>query len=117
MFGLIVLASFVVTSLAQGASPRLVLISVDGLSPEIYLKSDELGVRVPNLKTFMEQGAYAERMTGVLPTVTYPSHTTMVTGVPPSVHGIVRNRRADGTVYQYAADIQVPTLWDRARES
>jgi predicted AlkP superfamily pyrophosphatase or phosphodiesterase len=51
-----------------------------------------------------------------MPTVTYPSHTTMITGVIPSVHGIYDNRIADpdGTSslawYWYARDIKVTTL-------
>ena len=54
------------------------------------------------------------------PTVTYPDHTTLITGVWPAEHGIVNNtvfdpkRTMDGAWYWYAGDIRVPTLWDAA---
>jgi predicted AlkP superfamily pyrophosphatase or phosphodiesterase len=55
---------------------------------------------------------------GVNPTVTYPSHTTLITGVAPAEHGIYNNtpfdpmgRNGDGW-YWYATDIRVPTLFD-----
>ena len=52
--------------------------------------------------------------------MTYPSHTTLVTGVSPARHGILANRPFDptgrnaGGWYWYAEDIRVPTLWDVA---
>lgn len=57
---------------------------------------------------------------GVVPTLTYPSHTTLVTGVWPALHGIyanskfdpLHNKRNDG--YWYAKDIHAPTLWEAA---
>jgi predicted AlkP superfamily pyrophosphatase or phosphodiesterase len=54
--------------------------------------------------------------------VTYPSHTTLITGVTPSLHGIVDNHVFDpqgtsgGAFYWYGRDIRVPTLLDRVRE-
>jgi len=96
---------------------HLVMVSIDGLSPDIYLNDRDLGIEVPNLKSIMRGGVYAEGMRGVVPTVTYPSHTTMVTGVLPATHGIIRNHKRDGTPYYYARDIRVATLWDVAREA
>jgi predicted AlkP superfamily pyrophosphatase or phosphodiesterase len=57
---------------------------------------------------------------GVLPTLTYPSHTTLVTGVAPGTHGIGNNLTFDpgqknqAGWYWYAADVRVPTLWQAA---
>ncbi len=68
------------------------------------------------MRALAARGAYARGVVGVLPTVTYPSHTTMITGVPPAIHGIVNNTwldpesRAAGAWYWYARDIKVPTL-------
>jgi len=96
--------------------PRLVLISIDGLSPESYRNPDALGLAIPNLRDLARTGASASGVPGVLPTVTYPSHTTLVTGVPPRVHGILSNRvfdpegRANGAWHWYANEIRVPTL-------
>src|SRR5215510_16411957 len=97
-------------------SPRVVVISIDGLMPDAYLDPDGHGLAVPTLRALVAGGA-AARVRGVMPTVTYPSHTTMVTGVPPRVHGIVSNQPLDplGKNHDgwrwYAEDIRVPTLY------
>jgi predicted AlkP superfamily pyrophosphatase or phosphodiesterase len=55
--------------------------------------------------------------------VTYPSHTTLVTGVWPAKHGILANATFDPLEknyqgwYWYSEDIRVPTLWDVARQA
>jgi len=109
---------------AQEQVPRvLVMISVDGLRPDYITAADGHGAKVPNLRRFMEEGAYAEGVMGVVPTVTYPSHTTLVTGVWPAKHGIWANTTVDPLQknyqgwYWYAEDIRVPTLWDAAAKA
>jgi predicted AlkP superfamily pyrophosphatase or phosphodiesterase len=113
------LLSMPVISPALGAP--VLLISIDGLHPRYVLEAEKLHVDVPNLRSFMTGGAYASGVIGVVPTVTYPSHTTIVTGVTPAEHGIAANvpfdplaRNNDGW-YWYAEDLRVPTLWDSAR--
>ncbi len=102
------------------AAAPLLLISIDGLRPGDVLDADARGLKVPNLRRFLKQGAYASGVTGILPTLTYPSHTTIITGVSPLKHGIANNLTFDPTNinqvgwYWYAADIKVPTLWDAA---
>lgn len=71
----------------------------------------------------MTQGSYAEAVEGVYPTVTYPSHTTIVTGRLPAEHGIYTNlsSREPGknprNWFWFASAIKVPTLWDEARRT
>jgi|SRR5579883_255098 predicted AlkP superfamily pyrophosphatase or phosphodiesterase len=104
----------------EQAAPLLVVISIDGLRPDYITHADEHGAKVPELRSFLKQGSYADGVVGVLPTVTYPSHTTLITGVWPAKHGIWANTIFDplGKNYQawywYAEDIRVPTLWDAA---
>jgi predicted AlkP superfamily pyrophosphatase or phosphodiesterase len=68
----------------------------------------------------MQDGFYAHAVKGVLPTVTYPSHATLLSGAAPARHGIVDNTtfdplsRNDKGWYWYAEDMKVPTLWDAA---
>jgi predicted AlkP superfamily pyrophosphatase or phosphodiesterase len=68
----------------------------------------------------MTEGAYASGVRGVLPTLTYPSHTTLLTGASPAKHGIYDNTTFDPLLrnqrgwYWYAEDVKVPTLWDAA---
>ena len=100
--------------------PRVVLISIDGLMPSSYT-DPALSVRTPNLRRLAAEGVWADGVIGVLPTVTYPSHTTLITGVEPSVHGIYDNRifdpedKSGGAWFWYARGIKVPTLPMAAR--
>jgi predicted AlkP superfamily pyrophosphatase or phosphodiesterase len=104
----------------QQAPPLLVMISVDGMRPDYITEADAHGAKVPNLRRFLKEGTYAEGVVGVVPTVTYPSHTTLVTGVWPAKHGILANttfdplRQNEEGWYWYTEDIRVPTLWDVA---
>ncbi len=109
--------------LAQSARPTLVMISIDGLRPDYVTAADAHGLKIPNLRRFLREGAFADGVAGVIPTVTYPSHTTLITGVWPAKHGILANTTFDplgtnqGGWYWYAEDIKVPTLWDAARQA
>lgn len=101
----------------------LVVISIDGLRPDYITEADARGAKVPNLRRFMKEGAYADAVEGVVPTVTYPSHTTLMTGVWPAKHGIYANTTFDPLQknlqgwYWYAEDIRVPTLWEAAAKA
>jgi predicted AlkP superfamily pyrophosphatase or phosphodiesterase len=104
----------------ESAPPILLLISIDGMRPDYVTVADAHGAKLPNLRRFLNEGAYAEGVTGVVPTVTYPSHTTLVTGVWPAQHGIFANTTFDPLQknfqgwYWYAEDIHSRTLWDAA---
>ena len=76
-------------------SPHLVIVSIDGLMPSTIRDADKLGLKIPNLREFRDKGAFAEGLRGVMPTVTYPSHTTMMTGRDPADHGIIGNEMFD----------------------
>jgi len=79
----------------NAAPPLLVVISIDGLRPDYVTQADAHGAKLPNLRRFMKLGAYADGVQGVVPTVTYPSHTTLMTGVWPLKHGIYANTTFD----------------------
>ncbi len=118
LFGLFVPVQSVAAQ--DTATPLLVVISVDGLRPDYITAADQHGAKVPHLRRFLQEGTYAEGVTGVIPTVTYPSHTTLLTGVSPARHGIWGNSTFDPLQnnhegwYWYTEDIRVPTLWDAA---
>ena len=110
-------------SLAQPQDSRpVVLISIDGLHPDYVTQADRYGLKIPNLRRLLREGSYASGVRGVIPTVTYPSHATLVTGVSPATHGIHSNTTFDplqknqGGWYWYVSDLKVPTLWDVAAE-
>jgi predicted AlkP superfamily pyrophosphatase or phosphodiesterase len=108
---------------AQAASVPVLLLSIDGLKPDYVLAADRHGLKIPHLRQLVHDGAHASGVTGVTPTVTYPSHTTLVTGVSPAAHGIVTNTPFDplghngGGWYWYAEDIKAPTLWGVAGQA
>ena len=101
---------------AASAHPVL-MISIDGLRPA-DIAAPPRGLKVPNLRAILAAGASASGVRNVLPTVTYPNHTTLITGVWPAQHGVTNNTVFDplqgnmGGWYWYASDIKVPTLWD-----
>ncbi|MBS0254748.1 MAG: alkaline phosphatase family protein [Proteobacteria bacterium] len=107
---------------APPAPPALLLVSIDGLRPVEVLEAQARGARLPVLTGLLAEGAHA-RVVGVLPTITYPSHTTLITGAAPARHGILSNTTFDplqansGGWYWYAEDIKVDTLWQAARRA
>lgn len=78
-------------------------------------------VPLPNIQRLARDGVWAEGVVGVVPSATFPSHTTLITGVAPATHGIVDNRvfdpenRSNGAWHWYAREIRVPTLPMAAR--
>jgi predicted AlkP superfamily pyrophosphatase or phosphodiesterase len=121
LFGFAAIFFLAANGLTQEQTPPLlVMISVDGMRPDYITEADAHGTKVPNLRRFLKEGTYAEGVVGIVPTVTYPSHTTLVTGVWPAKHGIFANTTFDPLQhnqmgwYWYTEDIRVPTLWDAA---
>jgi predicted AlkP superfamily pyrophosphatase or phosphodiesterase len=104
----------------RASAAAVLMISVDGLKPEYVLDADAHGLKIPFLRSLKRDGAYARGVNGVWPTVTYPSHTTLLTGVAPAEHGIYNNLEFDpkdtfaNAWYWYAQQIRAPTLWQAA---
>jgi predicted AlkP superfamily pyrophosphatase or phosphodiesterase len=102
---------------AKGQDKHVVLISIDGFRPEFYL---DPSWDMVNVRQAMAKGSYAEGVRGSFPTVTYPSHTTIISGVLPAKHGIYYNTPVEplgitGKWFWYYKDIKVPTLWTAAK--
>ncbi len=99
------------------------MISIDGLRGRTLSSLPAQHLNTPNLLDFVQHGAVADGLIGVFPTVTYPSHTTLVTGVSPNAHGILGNglfdpeHKTNGAWFWYSQQIQRPTLWDRAHDA
>jgi predicted AlkP superfamily pyrophosphatase or phosphodiesterase len=105
-----------------GSAPtrHVLVISVDGMGSTYYTQSPP-GSQIPNIRWLMKHGSFADAVEGVYPTLTYPSHTTLVTGRVPAEHGIYTNlssRQAGKNPddwFWFANAIKAPTLWDEAR--
>jgi predicted AlkP superfamily pyrophosphatase or phosphodiesterase len=99
---------------------HVLVISVDGMRASFYMNPPP-GAQIPNLLRLKKEGSFAEAVEGVYPTLTYPSHTTIVTGCLPIQHGIYTNlssRVAGKNPYDwfwFAKSIKCVTLWDEAR--
>ncbi len=103
------------------AADHVVLISIDGLRPAVYLDPAREGMSVPNLRALAEMGSVAEGVVVSYPSMTYPSHTSLATGARPARHGITSNTKFDPPAGSQAwyfenAAMKVPALWDVARE-
>jgi len=72
------------------ARTPVILVSMDGFRPD-YL---ERGV-TPNLNQVAAGGVRAEAMLPSFPSITFPNHYTLVTGLRPDHHGIVGNTMND----------------------
>jgi predicted AlkP superfamily pyrophosphatase or phosphodiesterase len=83
------------TAGARSGKPFVMLISIDGLKPEAILEAASHGLEVRNLRAFLADGVYSTGVHGVLPTLTYPSHMTILTGASPARHGIYSNTTFD----------------------
>src|SRR5262245_56166621 len=66
----------------------VVVISLDGFPA--YTLDDPL-LPTPTLRRLAREGAVAQRMKISNPAVTWPNHTSMVTGVQPEKHGVLYN--------------------------
>ena len=96
----------VVASCAQAPVPRaampashvpLLLISIDGYRHD-YL---DRGLS-PTLAALAKDGVRADGMQPSFPSLTFPNHYTLVTGLRPDHHGIVHNTMEDPTLGHFA---------------
>lgn len=121
-FALLALLVAATTPLAAANKDRhVVLISLDGFPA--YLWRDE-SIPLPNLRKLAAEGTVADALTIVNPAITWPNHTSMVTGVTPRHHGVLYNglvtRQGPGkpTKNEQWAEksrmVRVPTVYDAA---
>jgi len=102
--------------------PMVVVISLDAFGAE-SLKDPFLPA--PTLRMLMAKGSYARSMRPVNPTITWPNHTAMITGVDPSrsfvmANGLIQHQREAGAEPSVLFEatksqlIHAPTVYDIA---
>lgn len=95
------------------------IISIDGFRPDFYRQDEPW--HTPHLHQLVQEGASSDGVTSDFPSITYPSHTTIVTGVPPLRHGIYFNNQfypADPeSIYWNFYQIKSPTIWQVAHDA
>ncbi|MCW7492272.1 ectonucleotide pyrophosphatase/phosphodiesterase [Leptospira sp. 2 VSF19] len=100
---------------------QTIVLSIDGF-PAYYLSDSKYQAYFPHLSEIFQKYGVSEINT-INPSVTYPAHTSMVTGKDPAEHGIYNNtlsdpfEKNDGGWMWYTEDIVSPTLWDLAKEN
>ncbi len=95
---------------AEARAPVTILVSIDGFKPDYLTR----GV-TPNLSALAAAGVSAA-MRPSFPSVTFPNHYTLVTGLRPDRNGIVGNRMEDarrpGQIFTMQSDD--PFWWNEA---
>jgi len=82
---------------ADAPPPKLLLISIDGLRADAL----DRGL-TPNLQRIIDGGVRARWMTPSYPSLTFPNHYTIVTGLRPDHHGIVNNSMDDAQLGRFS---------------
>ncbi|WP_306003923.1 ectonucleotide pyrophosphatase/phosphodiesterase [Brevundimonas sp. C43] len=121
---LAVAAAFAVASCAGGPQPSLtspvleqakqttrpdlvILVSIDGFSPDYLGKG-----KTPVLDGLIAGGAFGP-MRPSFPSVTFPNHYTLVTGLHPDHHGVVGNRFTDAQLGAFTMASKESGFWDQ----
>lgn len=95
-----------VTAAAEAIRPdRVILISIDGFRPDYLGKG-----RTPVMDGLVEDGAFGP-MRPSFPSVTFPNHYTLVTGLHPDHHGVVSNRFNDADLGVFTMASKESGFW------
>ena len=108
------------TTPQSSSDAHVVLISLDGFAAS-RLEDDDL--ELPNLRAVARSGAWAKSSETVFPSTDDPAHTSILTGVPPRLHGVIGDRMRNRDTGEYfrvtnkprAESVKVPTIFDAAK--
>ena len=73
---------------AANKDRHVVLVTIDGFPASLW---HDPALPIPTLRTLAADGASADAMTVSNPSITWPCHTTLITGVAPQKHGVLFN--------------------------
>ncbi len=88
------------TALPRPPITRVVIISIDGLRPDAIDLAP-----MPVLQGLIQSGAYSLTAQTIFPSVTLPSHTSMLTGLCPAAHGVTWNEYLPERGYARGTDL------------
>lgn len=95
---------------AEEAPPPLIVVSLDGFRADYLTRGAS-----PTLAALAASGVRAERMIPSFPSITFPNHTTLVTGKWPDHHGIIANTFRDPAVPGvFTMQAKDPQWWTQA---
>lgn len=103
----------------MSSNQHLLVMSLDSLG---FRDIREHQQELPTLNKLVNGGTWVKSVTGIYPTLTYPSHTSIITGQYPKDHGIVNNtkiqpERRSPDWYWYQKDVRSTTVYDLARQA
>lgn len=95
----------------------LILISLDAVGMEDL----KILKNLPNFSALLKRGSLITDVESIYPSLTYPAHTSIITGKYPKHHGIINNTKLERNLnhpdwYWYHKDIKGKTLYDVAEE-
>lgn len=88
----------VVSSADAARKPLVVLVSIDGLPASVLGDGT-----MPTLDRLAADGVHAQWMNPSYPTLTFPNHYTLVTGLRPDNHGVIHNNMLDAALGRYVS--------------
>jgi hypothetical protein len=96
---------------------KLIVISIDGLDSRFFRDADRFHIKIPTLRRLLASGISAD-VIGRAPTLTWPSHAMIATGVPSDLNGIPDNEKPGqaGEHYWFEKDLKAPTIWQAAAQ-
>ncbi|MGL5353177.1 MAG: alkaline phosphatase family protein [Clostridium sp.] len=94
---------------------HVIIISLDG----IFEKDFEKLCNMKAFKELIKMGSYSNKVKTVYPTLTYPVHTSIITGVYPNKHGVIHNNQFQPgisenmqTWFWYTNQVKTNSLFD-----
>jgi predicted AlkP superfamily pyrophosphatase or phosphodiesterase len=91
----------------NGITEHVLLVSIDGLRPDAITTFE-----TPTLRRLIREGSYTLSASTIVPSKTLPSHTSMLTGLPPDGHGVMWNTN----VRFHQKNVGVPTVFGVLRD-
>lgn len=96
---------------------HVVVVSVDAM---VYEDLETLS-KLYTFEEVWDRTARVDRVRSIYPSITYPCHSTMMTGVYPETHGIVNNEKPEvcvrSSLWQHMReDVHAKTIFDYAKE-
>lgn len=89
-----------ITPTPASLARRVLILSIDGLRPDAISLAP-----MPNLMNLMQISAYSLTAQTILPSATLPSHSSMLTGLCPSKHGVDWNDYLPEKGYALGTDL------------
>ncbi len=102
----------------MGKPEYCIVLSLDAVGSRDF----EFLKKQPNIKELLQQASYSEEVMSVYPSITYPAHTSIVTGHFPNAHGIINNTKLQPFIkkpdwYWIRKAVQKKTLYEEAEKN